>query len=98
VSDGIEIHFDETRGYLELACEPDAFSQYRELARAQLVDIPDISFDKVIEINVVDTATFVARRDAPRRRIWDWIIIGLLVLTIAFAIIGVAAVVLQIAT
>ena len=72
MSDGIEIHFDEKRGYLELACEPDAFAPYREFARTQLVDIPDVSLDKVIEIHIVDTATFVARRDAPRRRLWDW--------------------------
>ena len=91
-SDGIEIHFDEKRGYLELACEPDAFASYRELARTHLADIPDISLDKVIEINIVDTATFVARRDAPRRKVSDWAIGGFVLLVLGFAVIGVIAV------
>ena len=98
MSDGIEIHFDEKRGYLELACEPDAFAPYRELARKQLVDIPDVSLDKLIEINIVDTATFVARRDVPRRRLWDWAIGGFVVLVLVFAVIGVIAVARRLAT
>ena len=98
MSDGIEIHFDGKRGYLELACDPDAFAPYRELARTQLVDIPDVSLDKVIEINIVDTATFVARRDAPRRRLWDWAIGGFVVLVLVFAVIGVVAVARRLAT
>jgi hypothetical protein len=51
--DGVEIHFDQKRGYLELACEPDAFAPYREIAREQLKEFPDISIDKVMEINIV---------------------------------------------
>ena len=90
---GIEIHFDENRGYLELACEPDAFAAYRDLAREQLKDLPEIPFDKVMELNIVDTATFVARRDAPQRRIWNWIV-GLVVAAIlALAAIGACALV-----
>src|SRR5262245_30066019 len=81
MSDGIEIHFDETRGYLELACEPDAFAPYRALARKQLADFPEIDVDKVIEINIVDTATYVARRDAPRNQILG-IIIGIVIVGI----------------
>lgn len=91
--DGIEIHFDEKRGYLELACEPDAFAAYRDLAREQLKDLPEIPVDKVMELNIVDTATFVARRDAPQRRIWNWIA-GLFVTAIlALAAIGACALV-----
>ena len=44
--DGIEIEFDEKRGYLHLACEADAFAPYREIAREQLKDIPDVSVAK----------------------------------------------------
>ena len=40
--DGIEIHFDEKNGYLELACEPDAFAPYREIAKRQLAEIPGL--------------------------------------------------------
>lgn len=86
--DGIEIHFNEKRGYLELACEPDAFSTYRDLARDHLKDFPEIPIDKVIEMNIVDTATFVARRDAPKRRMLD-LIVGLgMAVILALALVG----------
>ena len=98
MSDGIEIHFDEKRGYLELGCEPDAFAPYRELARTQLTDFPEISLDSVIEINVVDTATFVARRDAPRRKVWDLVIGVLILVIVVFAVIGVVAIARRLAT
>ena len=87
--DGIEIHFDEKRGYLGLGCEPDAFQAYRELARSQLAEFPEIAIDRVVEINVVDTTTFVAWRDAPRRRVWDWAVAALILLVLVFAVIGV---------
>jgi hypothetical protein len=89
--DGIEIHFDEKRGYLELACEPDAFAAYRDLARDHLKDLPEIPVDRVMELNIVDTATFVARRDAPKQRIWSWIV-GLVIAGIlALAVVGACA-------
>jgi hypothetical protein len=94
--DGIEIHFDEKRGYLELACEPDAFSAYREIARDQLKDFPDISLDKVIEIHILDTETFVARRDAPKRRIGDIVVVGLVVLVLALAVVGACVIIAKV--
>ena len=72
--ESIEIHFDEERGYLQLACEPDAFATYRNVAHEHLKDFPDIPIDKVIEINITNTATFVARNDAPKRRFCDLIL------------------------
>ena len=101
MSDGIEIHFDERRGHLELACEPDAFAAYREIARRQLADFPGISVDNVIEFNVVDTVRVMERRNAPQRRMWElviWIIVALLTLVGAFAIVGVVAVFRRLAT
>lgn len=93
---GIEIHFDEKRGYLEIACEPDEFTPYREIAREQLKDFPEIQFKKVIEMNIVDIATFVARRDAPKRRMGD-LIIGLVVVAIlSLALVGACAVITRI--
>ena len=86
--DGIEIHFDEKRGYLELPCEPDAFAPYREIARKQLIHFPEIALDKVIAINVVDTATFVARRDAPRKRFGDIVFILIAIVTLVLAVVG----------
>lgn len=89
--EGIEIHFDEKRGYLELACEPNAFAPYREIARKHLKDFPDIPIDKVIEMNIVDTATFVARRDAPKRRIGD-LVLGIFIgIILILAIAGACA-------
>jgi hypothetical protein len=90
MNDGIEIHFDEKRGYLELACEPDAFAPYREIARNQLVDNPEILIDKVLEINIVDTAMFVARRDAPRRRFWDVVVTVAIIAVLCLAAVGAA--------
>jgi hypothetical protein len=60
--DCFEIHFDEKRGHLELACEPDAFAIYREVVRGQLKDMPQVPLDKVVEINIVDSAAYVTRR------------------------------------
>src|SRR5687768_13287579 len=94
--DGIEFHFDEKRGHLELACEPDAFAPYREIAREQLKYFPDILLDKVMEINIVDTATFVAKRDAPKRRIGGIVVGGLVVLFLVLAVIGACAIIAKI--
>jgi hypothetical protein len=88
MNDGIEIHFNEKRGYLELACEPDAFAPYRELARHQLSDFPDIPIDRVLELNIVDTATFVARRNAPRRQLLDYSVTFSIGLVLCLAAVG----------
>ena len=97
MSDGIEIHFDEKRGYLQLACEPDAFVAYRDVARKQLVDFPHIAIEKVLELSVTDIATFVARRDSPRRRFVN-VIIGLVaVVILALAAVGAVALVSKLA-
>jgi hypothetical protein len=87
IADGIEIHFNSKRGWLELACEPDAFAPYREIARKQLAGT-EIPIDEVIEINIVDTATFVARRDAPRKRLIDILVASLITAILVLAIIG----------
>jgi len=93
MSDGIEIHYDDKRGYLELACEPDAFAQYREVARQQLSDFPEIEVDKVLEISIVDTTRFVARRSESRHKYFG-IIVGAAVCGIVFlAVIGVISLV-----
>ena len=94
--DGIEIHFDEKRGYLQLACEPHAFAAYREVARDHLKDLPEIPLDKVIEMNIVNTATFVARRDAPKRCVRGLIFGFLVVLVLALAIVGACALIAKI--
>jgi hypothetical protein len=91
--DGIEIHFDEQRGYLELACEPDAFASYRDLARDQLKDLPEIPINEVIEMNIIDMATFVARREAPKRRIGGLAIAVAVVIILPLALIGAYAVI-----
>jgi hypothetical protein len=87
LSDGIEIHFDEKRGRLELACEPDAFAPYREIARKQLVEASIIDLDKVNEINLIDTAAFVARRNTSQH-ILNWAVAGVVLLVIVLAVIG----------
>jgi hypothetical protein len=91
--DGIEIHFDGKRGYLELACESDAFAAYREVARAQLADFKEIPVGEVIEINVVDADASVARRRGPRRMIWGWVVASLFILTTTLAVVGLLSVV-----
>ncbi len=94
--EGIEIHFDEKRGYLQLACEPDAFAAYHSVAREHLKDFPDIPIDKVIEMSILNTATFVARRDAPKRR-FGGLLFGIIVAVIlVLAIIGAYALIARI--
>lgn len=94
--DGIEIHFDEKRGYLQLACEPDAFAAYLEVARKHLEVLPEITLDKVIEINITDTATFVARRDAPGHRLGGIIFGAAVVVILLLAVIGACALIAKI--
>jgi len=93
---GIEIHFDEKHGCLRLACEPDAFAAYRSVAREHLKDFPDIPIDKVIEMNIVDTATFVARRDTPKRRIGGLIVCIIVAVILALALVGAYALISKI--
>lgn len=88
MSDGIEIHFDEKRGYLDLACEPDAFAQYREVARNQLSDFPDIPIDKVLEINIVDTEKYVARRMRPVRGFSELVAVVVAIALVGLVVIG----------
>lgn len=86
--DGIEIHFDEKSGCLELACEPDAFAAYRNVAREHLKGFPDIPLEKVIEINVVDATSFTAHRNAPKRGMGG-VLFGIVVAVIlALALFG----------
>ncbi len=96
--DGIEIHFDEKRGCLELACEPDAFSSYLELARGHLKDLPEIPIDQVIEINIVDAATFAARWDASHRHLGGMVVGGIVVVVLVLAVIGAWAIIAKIAS
>lgn len=86
--EGIEILFDTNRGYLRLACEPDAFRPYLELARRDVEAFPEIDTSKVIELCIIDTATFVARRDAPRKRFLDAIFSVLICVAVGLAAFG----------
>jgi hypothetical protein len=94
--DGIEIHFDEKRGCLELACEPDAFRRYLEVARDQLRDVQEIPMERVIELNIVDAATHVTQSRAPKQRAADWIIGSVLFVVVALAIVGAVALITKI--
>jgi hypothetical protein len=88
MSDGVEIHYDDKRRYLELACEPDAFAAYRDLARQHLADFPEIDLERVIEINVVDTAQSVKKREVANRGVRGIFFTILFVLTIVLAGVG----------
>lgn len=94
--DSIEIHFDEKRGYLQLACEPDAFAAYLVMTRKHLEVLPEIALDKVVEINIIDTATSVARRGAPARRLVDLIFGVVVVAILVLAVIGACSLVAKI--
>lgn len=95
--DGIEIHFDEKRGSLELACEPDAFAEYRSLACRHLEGFPEIDVGKVLEMHILDTATFVARRTRPRKRVGDLILCVAIATVLALAVVGAFSLITKIA-
>jgi hypothetical protein len=97
MSEGIEIHYNNKRQYLELACEPNAFALYRKIAKDHLSDFPEINVDEVIELNIVDMASFVANRDVPMKRFWETIVIGVMFLVLALAVIGAVAIIRWIA-
>lgn len=84
--DGFEIHYDEKLGRLDLACEPEAFAPYQELARSNLHEFPEILLDKVTEICITD----VKRRSERKVGVLDsimaysFIVVFFLVLVLAF--------------
>jgi hypothetical protein len=69
--DGIEIHCDEKRGWISLACEPDAFRDFHDYVRTQLRDFPDLDLDRIDTIEVTNTERNVGERKKPRRRLID---------------------------
>jgi hypothetical protein len=93
IQDGIEIHFDEKRGYLELGCEPDAFAAYREVAREHLKDSPEIPIAKVMEIRIVDTATFVAKRETRGHWVVGVLFVVVLLTILVLAVVGATTVI-----
>jgi hypothetical protein len=98
MSDGIEIHFDQKRGRLDLACEPEAFARYRELAREDLREFPGISMDRVAEICIVDVASYAKKRGAPKGPLGS-VLFGLaLVVILALAVIGAMTVLNRVAS
>ncbi|MEX1231865.1 MAG: hypothetical protein WEB58_16590 [Planctomycetaceae bacterium] len=90
-SDGIKIIYEEERQFLSLVCEPDAFVRYRELARENLADLPEINVDEVVELVIVDFAALEARRDAPKKRLWEMLGVGIFLVILALAVIGVVS-------
>ncbi len=61
------------------------------ILREQLKDLPEIPVDRVMELNIVDTATFVARRDPPKQRIWSCLVGLVVAIILALAAIGACA-------
>src|SRR5262245_54765093 len=86
--DGIEIHFDDKRGHLDLACEPDAFAAYLDLAKDHLEGIPEIDFNLVKEINITNTAVFVAERESLASKLVCGAIIACIFFVLLLAAIG----------
>ena len=86
--DGIEIHYDEKQSYLSLGCEPDAFAPYRKIARSQLADFEEIPVDSVREIRILDVEAYVAWRDRPRKRVFDWVFGLIIIAVLGLAVIG----------
>ena len=89
----MEIHYDAARRSLALACEPGAFREFRELARAHLADFPEIDLDTVMEIRLTDVQRFTAWRDAPRKRRKDLVFGLLLAALLILAATGAASIV-----
>lgn len=88
IHDGIEVHFDEKRGCLDLACEPDAFAAYLALAKDHLEGVPDIDFNRVKEINIADTVAFVAERESVASKLF-WAAVAVCFAIVMFlAVIG----------
>jgi hypothetical protein len=88
IHDGIEVHFHDERGYLELACEPDAFAAYVALAKDHLDGVPDIDFNRVKEINIADTAAFVAERESVASKLFWAAVAVCFVIVMFLAVIG----------
>lgn len=88
IRDGIEVHFHDERGYLELACEPDAFAAYLALAKEHLEGVPDIDYNRVKEINIADTAAFVAERESVASKLVWGVVAVCFVIVMFLAVIG----------
>ena len=84
----IEVHYNEEQRQLDLACAPDDFAAYRDVVRKQLAGWSEIDVDAIVEVNVVNTEGYAARRDAPRARIWQVLFGAVVLLVVGLAIVG----------
>jgi len=89
LQDGIEIHFDKKRCHLELSCEPDAFTAYRNLVENDLKNFPEIPFENVIEIRITNTAAVIKRGTSTQKWVINLALCFIVIFTLAFAFIGV---------
>ena len=60
--DSFEVHYDEKRGHLELACAPKSYKKFRDFIFEELADFEDINLDRVREIEILDAYTISDRR------------------------------------
>ena len=86
--DGFKVHYDQKRGRLEIACDTGSYKRFRDLVSHQFTDIPEINFDNVVEIEILDSAKFVARGDTMRSSIMMRGLIGIVGLIFASSLIG----------
>jgi hypothetical protein len=52
--DSFEVHYDEKRGHLELACAPKSYRRFRDFVSEELADFKEINLDRVREIEILD--------------------------------------------
>lgn len=88
MTDEIEIHHDDERGWLKLSCGSDAFAPYRAIAREQLADFAEIDVDAMMTIEIIDTERYVARIDARNNSVRGYLFNGIFVAVLLLPMIG----------
>ena len=74
--EGIEIHWDERRGHLSLACDREAFEKFRRFVQDELRDFPEIAMESLEAIEISDTNKTVVRRESPRNYVLSALLIA----------------------
>lgn len=88
VEDAVDVRYSAKDGCLYLACDPGAFDLLRKQFIADNVGGPDIPFDEVVSIRIVDIVSFNKRNNVQAVRTRPWGCFIVLISILALAIVG----------
>lgn len=86
--DSFEIHYDEKRGRLELACTPQSYNKFRNFVSKELADFGEIDLDRVREIEILDAHSITAGAPSPLRSAGCIAVVIVVIVVCTLVVIG----------